>query len=106
MRAGRLRNRLKIMTNGTKRNTFGELIGEDLIAEIYCEVNEKMETETNSNRTASKKTIEVKTRFNRQICTPNIDMYIEYNNTTYDITSVLNIRGLNRDLIITAIARS
>jgi SPP1 family predicted phage head-tail adaptor len=105
MRAGRMRNRLKVVKDSDKRNSFGEVEGKELVKEIWCEVNVKSSTDNNSNRTGNNTITEFKTRYNKSIINPTSDMFIIFKGCEYDITSVINYREENKHLIITATKR-
>jgi head-tail adaptor len=102
IRAGKLRQLLKFKVKSETKNDFGETI--EVLNTSFTSKAEVLESRSSnsivSDGTELQKTTSFGLRFNSKIVET---LFIEYKNDIYEIQTVENVNGLDRELIIDAI---
>ncbi len=112
IRSGRMRHRFKLLSpkldddGNLIRNDYGTPTGEtDIVARPWCNIIDNKSSESVGTAINGQETIIFEIRYSKQFINPETNMFIEFENETYDITSSFDPHKRRERLHVTAIKR-
>lgn len=101
IRAGRYRERMKVLKPSGTKNQFGGLTSDkELVQSPWCKVRFISDNENDGEQTVSQTILEFEMRYSKSLENPSSGMFIEYRGKEYDIVSIENQELRNEKLII------